>query len=600
MAIFTRVRENLEEVDIIIAGGGTAGCIVASRLAEADPDLCILVIEAGRNNYNDPSILFPAFYLQHLLPGGKFTKFLHGSKAKELGDRVPVVATGCALGGGSSINAAMYVRGQKTDFNSWKAKGWSADDLLPYLKKVESYHGRGDSETHGVSGPVQVSDGGYRGSIAVDDIIGALREIDIPEVADLQDLENSHGVERCNRFVSLAGTRQDVAHTYLHPLLQDGKHNNLHVLVEAQVLRVLFNDEKRACAVEYVPNSGNKIYKVRARKMVIVSSGACGSPLVLERSGVGDPEVLKRAGVQVVAEVPGVGWNFQDHQMTYYPYKTNLPPHETLDRILSGKEDPRALIEAKDKVLGWNSIDVSVKMRPGTEMEIDALGPEFRAAWDRDYASNPNKPLMLMFMHSCLLGDPTVAPPGQYVTMVNYTPYPYSRGHLHITGPHLKDSPNFDPGFFTDINDIDLKMQFWAFKKQREIMRRTHMYRGEVVGANPIFPSQPGTGFGSTQDGPKETSDLTYGPEDDAIIEKWLREHVGTIWHSLGTCKMAPQEELGVVNSELNVYGVRGLKVIDLSIPPLHLGANTNNTAMVIGEKGADIVIQELGLGKGP
>ncbi|KAI0466990.1 alcohol oxidase-like protein [Xylaria cf. heliscus] len=594
MAIFTKVAENLDEVDIIIAGGGAAGCIVASRLAAADPSLRILVIEAGRNNHNDPSIKFPAFYLQHLLPGGKFTKFLRGSKSKELGGREPVVAAGCGLGGGSSINAVMYARGQKTDFNSWNTQGWSADDLLPYLKKVENYHGLGDSKTHGHDGPVQISDGGYHGTIAVDDIIGALRQMGIPEVTDMQDLEQSHGVERCNRFVSPEGVRQDSAHTYLHPLLQDGKHSNLHVLVEAHVVRVLFDDGKRACGVEYTPSPGTDevYYKVRAAKMVIVSGGACGSPLLLERSGVGDPEILRRAGVQtLIADVPGVGQSYQDHQMTFYPYKTDLPPHETLDRVLTGKEDPRSLIEAKSEILGWNSIDISVKMRPKTEVEIDALGPKFRDAWNRDYANNPNKPLMLMFMHSCFLGDLTAVPPGQYVTMVVYTPYPYSRGHLHITGPNVKDSPDFNPGFFTDADDVDLKMQLWAYKKQREAMHLTHMYQGEVASVNPEIPSYSET---------EGTGGLAYTPEDDVVIEDWLREHVGTVWHSMGTCKMAPREDLGVVDQNLNVYGVRGLKVIDLSIPPLNVAANTNNTAMVIGEKGADIIIEELGLGKVP
>jgi len=150
-------------------------------------------------------------------------------------------------------------------------------------------------------------------------------------------------------------------------------------------------------------------------------------------------------------------------------------------------------------------------------------------------------------------------------------------------------------GFFNDKDDIDLKKQIWAYKKQREILRRTQFYRGELAAGHPKFAADSAVALQENVQGPLEdVKDLVYSKEDDAAIEQWLRENVNTTWHSLGTCKMAPREEDGVVDSSLNVHGVKGLKIADLSIPPENVGGNTNNTALVIGEKAADIIISEL------
>lgn len=178
-----------------------------------------------------------------------------------------------------------------------------------------------------------------------------------------------------------------------------------------------------------------------------------------------------------------------------------------------------------------------------------------------------------------------------------FSVHPYSRGHVHITGTSLSDPIDFVTGFFSDTRNIDIKKSIWAYKKQREIVRRMQNYRGEVAGTHPPFPADSQAACIETEEpiGADE-SDIDYSPEDDIIIEKWLRENVGSAWHSLGTCKMAPLHQMGVVNTNLNVHGVENLKVVDLSIPPLDVAANTNNTAMAIGEKAADIIIGELGL----
>lgn len=192
------------------------------------------------------------------------------------------------------------------------------------------------------------------------------------------------------------------------------------------------------------------------------------------------------------------------------------------------------------------------------------------------------------------LGDPSSVPAGQYVTAGTYTAYPYSRGHMHITGKSVEDPLDFDVGYFNDANDIDMKKQLWAYKKQREILRRTGFYRGELAAGHPRFPEGSKAACTEVAEPLANVENLTYTAEDDAAIEQWLRENVNTTWHSLGTCKMAPREKDGVVDSSLNVYGVTGLKIADLSIPPENVGANTNNTALVIGEKAAEIILAEL------
>ena len=235
-----------------------------------------------------------------------------------------------------------------------------------------------------------------------------MEQLGYSEIRDLNNLDTNNGTQRWNRFVGPDGRRQDVAHRYLHPRLRDGAHPNLHVIVEAQIVRVLFNeDNTRALGVEYRPNpkfqalslglTRTPVRIVRARRLVVLSCGACGTPSVLERSGVGDPEVLRRAGVQGVADLPGVGRDYQDHNLVLIPYRISVGPGDTLDGWLSGRQTTERLIEERDHRLGWNAIDVSSKLRP-SEAEVDALGPEFRAAWDRDFKDAPNRPLMLIAM----------------------------------------------------------------------------------------------------------------------------------------------------------------------------------------------------------
>ncbi|KAG4419671.1 hypothetical protein IFR04_007171 [Cadophora malorum] len=584
MPLYNKLPEGLKEVDIVIAGGGTAGCVVAGRLAAADPHLEILVVEGGQNNFNNPRIVNPGVALYNIVPGSKTALFWQGEKSDHLAGRAPMVQSGGVLGGGSSINYMMYTRAQACDFDSWKTPGWSAKEMLPYLKKLENYHGRGNPDLHGFDGPVHISDGGYREKRSEEDFITAAAKVGYPDIVDLQDLDSNNGVSRWLRYVSPDGKRQDSAHTFLHPLLNDGKHLKLYVLVESKIIRVLFDDEKTANGVE-------------ARKLVVVSAGACGSPLILERSGVGNSEILRQASVHVVADMPGVGHDYQDHNGVFPVYKTSLELHQTNNALLGGVHTLDQAIENGDPNVRWNMVDVAAKIRP-READIAALGCQFQAAWEKDFRNEPSKPLGLFALIGGFFAPRQEHMSGEFISIASYSAYPFSRGSIHITGPNISDPPKFNTGYFSDENDIDLKAHIWQYKIQREIMRRTKIYRGELATTHPRFhPSSQAAllDLDISQES-NITENIVYSTEDDKAIEQYLRENINSTWHSLGTAKMAPREQMGVVDESLGVYGVRGLKVIDLSIVPENVGANTNNTALVIGEKGADIIAKQLGI----
>ncbi|KAK5120765.1 hypothetical protein LTR85_005831 [Meristemomyces frigidus] len=579
--------------------GGLAGCVVAGRLAEADPKLSILVIEQGPNSYEAPEVVQPALYPRNLFPTSKYTLFWQGNQAAQLAGRKPIVPSGGTLGGGSAINWMVYTRAQRSDFDSWGAKGWSADELYPFLRKFETYHGQGEREHHGFSGPINISKGTHTCTRAENDFIDVANQLGYTELRDLQNLDANNGTERWMKYIGPDGRRQDSAHRFLHPKLRSGgEYPNLHVLCEKQVIKVLFDGK-------FQPNPEFMTAKqtprtVRARKMVVLSAGANGTPLILERSGVGNPEILGRAGVPVVEGLPGVGHDYQDHHLTLYAYRTCLAPGDTINGFADGRFDAQEAIKAGHKLLGTNAMDASGKFRP-TEEDVAALGPEFKAAWEKDFKNAVDRPLMIIAMYLSYFGDHSMLPDdAEYVSMANWTAYPYSRGHIHITGPSVGEPVDFDVGYLKDANEIDVMKHICAYKLQREMWRRMGIFRGELASSHPRFPAGSKAAVIEKADGPvaEGAKRLEYSQEDGKAIEQKIREIVTTTWHSLGTCKMAPREKKGVVDPSLSVHGLEGLKVADLSVPPENVGANTGNTAFVIGEKAADIFIRELGLGE--
>lgn len=276
---------------------------------------------------------------------------------------------------------------------------------------METYHGKGDKDRHGFDGPVNISKGTHTCSRAEDAFVNAAVQLGYSEAQDLQNLDANNAIERYYRYVGTNGRRQDSAHRYLHPKLQSGDYPNLHVLVEKQVVRVLFDDNNQAVGVEYQTNpkylanpeflhtAYTSVRSIRAKKMVVLSAGANGTPTILERSGVGDPKILGDAGIPVVQELPGVGKDYQDHHLSLWAYRTNLTPKETINGFQDGRFNIDDAIKNADELLGTNGMDAQGKFRP-TEAEVDALGPEFRKAWDRDFKDVPDRPLMILALYT--------------------------------------------------------------------------------------------------------------------------------------------------------------------------------------------------------
>lgn len=433
-----------------------------------------------------------------------------------------------------------------------------------------------NKELHGYSGPINVSAGTYGPKGPQDDIIEGYKAAGEQEVVDLQDFKAANGVSRWLRYICPGGKRQDTAHRYVHPLMASGKYPNLHLLVESTVTRVIF-EGKRATGVEYratipAPGEEGKTCIVKAKKLVVVSAGALGTPQVLERSGVGRAELLSKLDIPVVSDLPGVGEEYQDHHLIGYPYKTTLPPDETLDGLLGGRLDFMAAAKEQNPILGWNGIDLAAKLRP-TEEEVAELGPEFKELWDRDFKEQTDRPLMLFAVVSYSLADPEaiakcVGGPCQCITMGCYTAYPYSRGDIHIVSKDPATPASFNTGFLS--HPADVKKLLWAYKKQREIFRRTNCYDGEIEIGHPKFREgskaalsnkRAADGRFTSLEDRRKLPPIVYDAEDDAAIEAWIRDNMNTTWHSLGTCKMAPKEKGGVVDKDLNVYGTEGLKL---------------------------------------
>ncbi|KAL1609595.1 Alternative oxidase, mitochondrial precursor [Nothophoma quercina] len=546
-----------------------------------------------------------------------------------------------------TIPDEMYTRASASDYDDFQAKGWTTKELIPLMKKHETYQRAcNNRDIHGFEGPIKVSFGNYTYPIK-EDFLRATESQGIPTTDDLQDLVTGHGAEHWLKWINRdTGRRSDSAHGYIHSTR--AVHQNLHLMVNNKVEKVVLEGD-RAVGVKVVPTKplspGQLTSRViKARKQIIVSGGTLSSPLILQRSGIGDPEKLRKAGVKPLVDLPGVGLNFQDHYLTFATYRAK--PHvESFDDFARG--DPKVQKEVFDQwningtgPLATNGIEAGVKIRP-TEEELAIMDkwpcPEFRSGWDSYFKDKPDKPVMHYSVIAGWFGDHMVMPPGKFFTMFHFLEYPFSRGSTHITSPNPYDAPDFDAGFMNDKRDM--APMVWGYVKSRETARRMDAYAGEVQSMHPFYafdsPARandmdlattnayalPGNITAGIQHGswtmPLEKGkapspsflnsnsqhvleDLHYTTEDIKHVEDWTKRHVETTWHSLGTCSMAPRNgnsivKHGVLDERLNVHGVKGLKVADLSICPDNVGCNTYSTALLIGEKCAVLTAEDLG-----
>jgi alcohol oxidase len=501
----------------------------------------------------------------------------------------------------------LYVRGAASDYNDWHAmgnKGWSFNDVLPLIRKLETFTPISDRPTHGYSGPVPISAGGADLGIGKQ-LLDVAKAYDPtrPLVDDNNDFRTANAYSPAYKYIDpLTGKRCDAASRYLYP---HSGNQNVTIMVGKRVKRVII-ENGRAVGIEYTTDArspeeiSGELVTVKASKIVVVSAGAFGSPSILERSGIGAPSVLEKHNIPILVDSPGVGENYQDH-LGICPAFYAADETETMDDVWS---DPKAIAARRPEwerygtgKIAHNGIEAVVKVRP-TQAELASTGSALQSRWKSFFQNRPDKPLAIIVPLSGFpLDPPRSALLGQKLfSAFYYIMYPESTGSVHITSGDDSNSPlDFDPGYFSKPGDV---AQFTLlYKMTRELVRRMPAYRGEVAAYHPKFPASSPAASTET-DGPvrMDAPDIVYSEADDEAIAKFSRDTVATTWHSLGTCAMKPREEGGVVDARLNVYGVQGLKVADMSICPTNVGNNTYSTALLIGEKATTIIAEELGI----
>jgi len=506
----------------------------------------------------------------------------------------------------------VYTRPSASDYDDWENvyqnPGWGSKALIPLLRKIETYQIPGGGPTHGTDGPLSVSQAGFFSDLA-EQFLQVTRTLDPnraqkPDDADTNDLETINVYTRWPRWINAeTGRRSDVPHNMIYPLKDTRP--NFHYLTGVHVNHITFDHENRATGVVYAlnpllhPDAPRNTRTVRGTKLVIVSGGAFGSPGILERSGIGAKDVLERVGVKQRVDLPGVGENYQDHSILFIKYFA-ADEAQSLAAIFRNEEgavDATATEfgVSREEILTLNSADAGIKWRP-TPSELAELGPEFQEYWDSHFANAPDKPVLWMGLYPTFIGDPTIVPPRKYYSLGIYTEYPLATGHVHITHADDVSAPvDLVTGFEWNADGRPL---MWGYKFMREVARRMPHFRGEPHVLHPAFaPGGPASVI-THAEGPVsfDAPRIVYSEEDERVLEEFVRKQVSTSRHSLGTCAMKLREQGGVVDAKLNVYGVRGLKVADLSIAPGNVSANTYGTALVIGEKAAVIIAEELGI----
>lgn len=588
------------EYDLIFVGGGLAACVTATRLASANPDLKILIVESGPHTDALPQSFIPGIYLSNLAPGTTTMKFHASNPVEHLGGRVAVVPTGRALGGGSAVNSMIYARGSASDFDEWKNAyenpGWGADDLIPLMEKLETYQPAPDALNHGGIGALKASIGNTT-QFGLDALKTFKQYDSRGSTLDTNDLKTVDKWMLWPKWIDeTTGRRSNAASAYLYPLLKTNR--NVVVSVESDVVRVLF-DVNRATGIEYTCNGDT--LTANASKLVVISAGTLGSSAVLERSGIGSPEILKATGVDILVDLPGVGADYQDHSLIVQAMYLD-DAAETLDFAHGGDTTQIAThIEewhatGGKGILATNGVEVGIKYKPSEE-DVQGLSPEFQKFWSDKFAAKTDRALVLIVGTAGLLGPHDGFPPTAKLSMwCSMLLYPESHGHVHIRTKKVNDPLDLDCGFLRSPLDVEALRH--TYKRTREYARRHPMYRGEVHRLHPAFQSssKAAVALPPQTPVPVDAPDLTYTTEEDKLIDEFVGQIVSTTWHSMSTCAMKPRAQGGVVDSNLNVYGTQNLKVADLSICPSNVGANTAATAGLIGEKAAVIIAKELGI----
>lgn len=540
--------------DYIIVGAGSAGCVLANRLS-ADPRNKVLLLEAGGDDrpLHNPKQFWSNIMVQ--TPIG-FGKTLNDPKVNWLYETEPDPSSGGrkhkwpkgkVLGGSSSINGLLYIRGQSADYDGWRqmgCTGWSYEEVLPYFRRAE-HQERGEDEWHGTGGPLNVADFSEQNEVSKA-LHDACVEAGIPASRDI----NARQQEGVTWFQTTTrkGRRHSTAVGYLHPVMN---RPNLQVETEALTHRVLF-EGKRAVGVEYEQHGQKKI--ARANAEVILAAGAVASPQILELSGVGKGEILKEFGIPVVHESSNVGENLQDHYMIGCQWRVKKE-YKTVNELSHGLQLVKEVLKYGLTGKGLLSYAVAhvvafTKTRPELE-NPDCQFHLMAASMDLDELAK-RQALVLE------------KEPGLTCTPCQLRPE--SRGHIHIKSPNPRDYPRIVANYLAD--PLDQQFAVDSLKLAKKIMSQPAIAK---------YLAEPGT---------------TPFPDTDEGILEYARVVGGTLYHAAGTARMG-SDPAAVVDPELRVIGVEGLRVIDASIMPKIASGNTNAPTIMIAEKGADMVLAD-------
>ena len=541
----------MDEFDFVIVGAGSSGCVMANRLT-ACGRFKVLLLEAGPTDQKNPLIKMPAG-IAALVYSRKYTWQYWSTPQTHLGNRQMFQPRGKTLGGSSSINACVNIRGNAADFNLWAdlgCDGWSYDDVLPYFKKSESYaplqqgHNSELSRFHGDDGPLHISSSAHLNPVSAAFVQAGI-QAGWPENQDFNGAsQTGFGIYKSYHK---EGQRFSNARAYLWPVMN---RPNLTVITDIRVSRIVF-EGKRATGVEYLSQGLTKLAK--ARREVVLSAGTFNTPQILMLSGVGSRTELDRHGIQVHHDLPGVGKNLQDH----------------LDVFLVMKAKPGVTISLNPLALSRRFLELFkyIFFKKGEfSSHLAEAGGFVKSAESEPIEDLQFHVVPLPATRHGLNLWPMF---GHYsYSIMAYDLRPLSRGEVRLKSADPMQDPEIDPNYGAHQRDIDRLVK--AIKILRNVVMQP------ALKAYSRSESAPGEGV-----------------QTDSQLERWVRQTAETAYHPVGTCKMGV-DDMAVVNSRLRVRGLTGLRIVDCSIMPTLVGGNTNAAATMIAEKAADMVLQEF------